>query len=99
MCCQRLKLWNTMPSWERNRCTCLRSDGISPPWPSFFKEIISPWTLTEPEVGSSSMLMQRRKVDLPGAAATDDGDDIALTSRQRNTLKDVPTARSVYANP
>src|SRR6478735_6657141 len=54
LCDQRLKLWNTMPSAGRLAC-----------FPSGTMRMVSPATVTSPELGVSSKLMQRRKVDFP----------------------------------
>src|SRR6516225_8955675 len=64
-CDQRLKLWNTMPSSERMRSTCRRSAGSARPSRRRRILIVSPATVTTPESGVSSRLMQRRNVLLP----------------------------------
>src|SRR3954465_9446544 len=62
---QRLKLWNTIATFERMRSTWPRSAGHMRPRRSFFSAITSPAIATSPPSGTSSMLMQRSMVDLP----------------------------------
>ena len=54
MLLNRLKLWNTMPTWERYL-------GALKPRAATF----SPWYRISPEVGVSSRLMHRSRVLLP----------------------------------
>ena len=61
----RLKLWNTMPSFERMRSIWRRSAGTVWPWLSALSLISSPLTRIRPLVGFSRQLMQRSSVDLP----------------------------------
>src|SRR5690606_30149025 len=60
----RLNCWNTMPSSERMRRTCGGS-AMRRSEPDPARAISSPAMRTVPELGISSMLMQRSSVDLP----------------------------------
>ena len=65
-----------MPSCERIRATCFISAGAGSPRRSVVIWIVSPWTVTSPEFGTSNRLIQRRSVLLPDP----DAPSIEITS-------------------
>ena len=78
-----------MPSCERIRATCFISAGAGSPRRSVVIWIVSPWTVTSPEFGTSNRLIQRRSVLLPDP----DAPSIEITSPVCAT-RDTPRSTS-----
>ena len=83
-CGNRLKLWNTMPTFSR---TLLMSVLGSLTWMSS-KKILPP-------VGSSSRLTQRSSVDLPEPDGPEDDDDLALRDVHVHVLEHLEVAEGL----